>query len=503
MKFNLKIFFSLFIVSIFFIHFNLPFVHFYAVIGLVLLFISFLLLLIFRYKSFISFIKNISLNKRNSFRVYLLYLIYIISITLIFGVFGKVNIVNSFAEIFYRNIVCMLICYLTVAYIVFRYISESLLIKIIYGVLFVILCLGIVDFLAYIFHITPLEWFLKQIHNLNVVVWLQGQAQTEVHSHAMVGNLPRAQSIYVEPGFFAENIFLFLPILYHLSLCKYKIFNNKYLNAIVKNTTIPLVWINLILTFSPIWLVGCIISTIIYFHKKILLFFKKNKICMLITISMMFVLFNIFSFIKIDLSNTYLNRIEKVCKNFTNIESLIEEEPSLGTRLSSVSNQIYIGFSKPIFGHGHSNKVKLMVDHIAKGKSPIPPTGEMIHYILQVEKPMFHSPPVADTFIRYGLVGLILYFGFIIKTILLLKKARRRTTPLTKEFLSGIGGALISYIVLCGYDITPAELQSCLLIGIGIAIIQKYSTMFLHTQNETNLASQYKEEALCKITYLK
>ena len=157
MKFNLKIFFSLFIVSIFFIHFNLPFVHFYAVIGLVLLFISFLLLLIFRYKSFISFIKNISLNKRNSFRVYLLYLIYIISITLIFGVFGKVNIVNSFAEIFYRNIVCMLICYLTVAYIVFRYISESLLIKIIYGVLFVILCLGIVDFLAYIFHITPLE----------------------------------------------------------------------------------------------------------------------------------------------------------------------------------------------------------------------------------------------------------------------------------------------------------------------------------------------------------
>lgn len=489
MTFDLKNFLYVFIVSIFFIHFNLPFVHFYAVIGLVLLFISFLLLLIFRYKSFISFIQKVSLNKHNSFRVYLLYLIYIISITLIFGVLGKVNIASSFAEIFYRNVVCMLACYVTVAYIVFKYMSERLLIKIFYGVLFIILSLGIVDFFAYILHITPIEWFLKQIHNLNVVVWLQGQGQTEVHSHAMVGNLPRAQSIYVEPGFFAENIFLFLPILYHLSLCKYKIFNNKYINSIIKKTTIPLVWINLILTFSPIWLVGCIISTAIYFHKKIFLFFKKNKICILITVFMVFILFNILCFMKIDLSNTYLSRIEKVYKNFTNIESLIEEEPSLGTRLSSVLNQVYIGFSKPIFGHGNSNKAKLVVDTIARGQSPIPPTGEMIHYILQVEKPRFHSPPVADTFIRYGIIGIILYFGFIIKTILLLKKARRCTNPLTKCFLSGIGGALISYIVLCWYDITPAELQSCLLIGISIAIIQKYSTKSLIKKKEIDDAN--------------
>lgn len=474
MNINLQLIFTIFIISIFFIHYNLPFVHFYAVIGLILLLLTFFILLFFKQKTFLSFIKKISLNKKNSFYLYLLYLLYIILITIIFGILGKVNLIQSILEIFYRNIFCMFVCYVTVAYVIYKYVDYYKLIKIFYGVLFLILCLGIIDFISAILHITPIEWFLKEIHNLSAVVWFQGQLTRDVHLHAMVGNIPRTQSIYVEPGFFAENIFLFLPILYHLSLSKNKIFNNKYLNFIIKKTTIPMIWINLILTFSPIWLVGCILSTLIYYSNIILKLIKKNAIVLTIIFCVLLVSISIIKISEINISKTYLNRIEIVCKNISNLNYLIQAEPSLGTRLSNVLNQIYIGVQEPIFGIGHSNKVKYMVNLIQSGTSPILPTGEMISNILYKEKPMFHSPPVADTFVRYGLIGIILYFSFIIRTIFLLSRTREKTDAIIYEFLSGINGTLISYIVLCFYDITPGELQSCLLIGISIATIQKY-----------------------------
>lgn len=116
---------------------------------------------------------------------------------------------------------------------------------------------------------------------------------------------------------------------------------------------------------------------------------------------------------------------------------MIQAEPSLGTRLSNVLNQIYYGCQEPIFGIGHSNKVKYMVNLIQSGTSPILPTGEMISNILYKEKPMFHSPPVADTFVRYGLIGIILYFSFIIRTIFLLSRTREKTDAIIYEFLSG------------------------------------------------------------------
>lgn len=476
MKFKLQFIFTIFIISIFFIHYNLPFVHFYAVIGLIFLLISFFILLCLKNKKFLFFVKSIILSKKNSFCIYLLYLFYILLITTIFGILGKVSLIQSLSEIFYRNIVCMFLCYVTVAYIAYRYISYKKIVKIYYGVLFIILCLGIVDFVSAILHITPIEWFLKQIHNLSVVVWFQGQIQVDVHSHAMVGNIPRAQSIYVEPGFFAENIFLFVPILYHLSHCKNKIFKNKYLNFITKKTTIPLIWINLILTFSPIWLVGVIFSTLIYYSAAIFKFVKKHFAVLIIAICILLTSVNIINSFGMNFSKTYLNRIEIVCKNLTNLNALVLAEESFGTRLSNVLNQIYIGFQKPIFGVGHSNKTKYMVNLITSGESPIVPTGEMISNIVYKEKPMFHSPPIADTFVRYGIIGIILYFGFIIRTIYLLKRTRTRikTNTLMRAFLYGINGSLISYIVLCFYDITPAELQSCMLIGISIATIHKY-----------------------------
>lgn len=48
-------------------------------------------------------------------------------------------------------------------------------------------------------------------------------------------------------------------------------------------------------------------------------------------------------------------------------------------------------------------------------------------------------------------------------------------------------GSIISYIVLSFYDISPGELQSCLLLGISIAIISIYRNIIRYgVINECN-----------------
>ncbi|MBE7711516.1 MAG: hypothetical protein E7Z92_05180 [Cyanobacteria bacterium SIG31] len=470
MKFNLKIFFSLFIVSIFFIHLNLPFVSFYCVVGLFFLFLSLFVISIFKRNDFLFFLKKIILKKNQPLILYCFFVVYVITITIILSIQGIVNPISSLLEIFYRYILCMFLCYTTIAYLTYKHISLKTLIKIFYGILYLFLALGVVDFIAYSLNIKPLTFLLEQTHNIETVVWGK-----EYHKAYAMG-LPRVQSVYVEPGFFAENIFLFLPILYSFSLSKYKIFKNNYLNKLTKITTIPLIWFNLILTLSPIWLVGCIVSTLLYFIKPIFSFIKKYFIITttsLIIISLSLAI--IYRLNENQIRNSYLGRIIVVINNIKSIDNIILAEQSLGTRLSNVLNQIDIGMRSPIIGHGHSNKTILMVEQIKYNKSPVAITGEMIQYILHTEKVQFHSPPFVDIFVRYGLVGIFLYYGFILRTIFLLKKYKNCLNGIAFDFASGLGASLLSYIVLTFYDIASGELQSCMMLGICIAIIYKLS----------------------------
>lgn len=459
--------FIIFIISIFFIHLNIPFVSFYMPMGLLLMFLTFGIILIFKPKSLLYFIKQLSFSIQKPLFLYVIFVVYIITITFIQGLFGHVKLISSLLEIIYRYVICLFLCYVSIAFIANRFIKLKTIIKIIYGVWFLILVLGIVDFISYSLHIKPITFFLEQTHNIEIFVWKHKL------NKVFINGLPRVQSIYVEPGFLAENIFLFLPLLYHLSLSKFKIFKNNIVNNITKKMTIPLLWINLILTFSPIWLVGCLISTLIYAKDFIIRFIKKYFInYIIIVLICLFTLSFLCSFAGDKISNSYLGRIIKVVQNLSSIDNIIEAEPSLGTRLSCIINQIDIAMLSPIIGHGHSNKTDLMVSQIKLGKSPVVVTGEMILYIVQSEKPSFQSPPFVDIFIRYGLIGIILYYSFIIRILLYLKDYRKLYFGRDYSFICGLSGTIISYIVLTLYDIAPGEIQSCFLLGVGVALIE-------------------------------
>ena len=468
MNINIKLFFILFLILSFFCDLVCPlFISNWTIsVAVFFAFFCFFLLLIFFHKNFILDIQRIIKNKNNSLNLYLLFVTYILLITFIMGIIGKVLLVKSLLGIIGQYILSVLVYYLVFIYIAYKILKPKLLIKIVYTMLFVILVLGIVDFIAYYFNIVFLQKILLMGMNIQVIRY---GAFTKVYSMG----LPRVQSVYFEPGFFAEYIFFLLPIIYKLSLSKFNIYKNKNLNIIIKRMMIPLLWINLILTQSPIFLVFALISTLIYFWFGILNLIKTNlKRFIRILFVLLFFGVSLFPFIyNINLNDTYAGRITKVISNLNDINVLIYSEQSFGTRLCNIINLVDIGLRSPLFGVGHSNLIPLMEKQIINNRSPVFVTDEIKKNSLQ-EIFIFQNPPFTNIFVRYGLIGLILFYAFIIKTILSLIKIRKYTRENTKQFIDGLIGTLFSYIVISCYDITIASLIPCIPIGLSIGLIQ-------------------------------
>lgn len=468
MKINIKIFFILFLILSFFCDLVCPlFVSTWTIsIAVFCAFFCLFLLLIFFPKNFILDILKIIKNKKNALNLYILFVIYILIITFIMGIVGKVSLVKSLLGIIGQYILSLFIYYLIFIYISYKILKPKLLIKILYTMLFIILILGIVDFIAYYFNIVFLQKILLMGMNIQVIKY---GAFTKVYSMG----LPRVQSVYFEPGFFAEYIFFLLPIIYKLSLSKFNIYKNKNLNIIIKRLMIPLMWIDLILTQSPIFLVFAMISTLIYFWFSILNLIKTNFnrfmrilfVLLILGVSLVPFIYNI------NLNDTYAGRITKVISNLNDINVLIYSEQSLGTRICNIINLIDIGSRSPIFGVGHSNLIPLMEKQILNSQSPVFVTDEIKKNSLQ-ENFIFQNPPFTNIFVRYGLIGIILFYAFIIKIILSLRKIRKYTNENTKQFIDGLIGTLFSYIVISCYDITIASLIPCIPIGLSIGLIQ-------------------------------
>lgn len=465
---KLSVFFVLLIVFSFINDLRIPLGGCWSVpVGVLFIYISLFLLLIFNYKSFLKNLIHIARNRHNSFWVYMLFFIYILSLTLIQGIFGITKMPKSVLATILLYGGFLLPGYITSIYASYKMIPLEKLIKLIYIIYYAILLLGIVDFIAYYFDIVPIQKILSSFFNTQTV------ALNDSFIKPVVNGLPRVQSIYFEAGFFAQYTFLMLPILYNLSLSPYNIFNNKYFNFFIKKTTIPLIWINLILTQSPIWLIFSGISTVIFFVRKLFINFKGNpkKYLKFLFISIMIVLIALIPISKIDIQKTYLKRISIVKECITDINLLIYAEPSLGTRLSNIIALIDIGLESPIWGVGYSNLEPRLTHNILNKKTPVLITEEMHNMILK-KVPSFQNPPLTNIFVKYGLIALLLYYAFIFKTIYALNKCRKYNTGSIQAFNNGLIGTLISSVIMSCYDITVNNILCAVLIGISIGFIQ-------------------------------
>lgn len=250
----------------------------------------------------------------------------------------------------------------------------------------------------------------------------------------------RVQSIFDEPGGLGSFIYVHLPIIYSIALSKYKIFNNKFLNIIVKKLLIPLTIINLILTRSPISLIFVFIVTGLYFYKFIIKSIKKYYLNIIATFSIILgIIFLIPQFI--NLEETYIKRIIVSLPNLFNLNTLILVEESLATRIINYIILLKVGIANFIFGIGYGSITKAYPIFLKTTSLPL--TKELLKNMY-----MGIGHPAAAVFYRVfsetGFIGLVLLLSFYIKTTLKLNNAKLKLNNIIKDFHYGLFISLLS-----------------------------------------------------------
>ena len=253
-------------------------------------------------------------------------------------------------------------------------------------------------------------------------------------------------------------------------MSKYKIFDNKYLNKLTKILAIPLFWVCLILTKSPIWLVFCLLLTGIYFAKNIIAFIIKHFIKFSIAFVLICACIMLF-LSKINTSDTYLNRIYVALQTFKNFEIFIFAEPSLATRVLSYYYTFKVFLANCILGVGLGNAKYYTLTQILN--HPMPLTYEFHSrlnniLILRESKMGLNGSLFFDILSDTGIIGFVLFYYFLIKNYLWEKKLKLYYTGIYYLFLDGISKGTLAYIFISIYDINYLTLFIWFFFGMGL-----------------------------------
>ena len=288
----------------------------------------------------------------------------------------------------------------------------------------------------------------------------------------------RLLSVFEEPGYLGGFLCINLPIIYSVIMTKSNIFNKYYLNIFYKKFLVPLIWLTIILTKSPIWLIFSIIVSIIFFRKIIIKKFNKISIIVLMLLPFIFLTIQLF-YTKVDLSDTYLTRIKKTLLSFGNFDSFVSQEESLANRVLSYIVRVKVFLKYPITGAGYKN-----TEYCAREiyhSLGFPLTIETVNSlnIYNGKKMHMNGAIFWDTLSDTGLVGAVLYYTFL---ILLIKKCNTilkfLPTSVEKSFIAGVKNSYIIIICLSFYDIRPNFHYFWFLYGLTICFI-KYKQQYL------------------------
>ena len=422
----------------------------------------FFILAIFYHKQLIS--NALYFYKKTPFKYLVIFFIWSI-ITIIFSIVRGNFFLGGFITSTLGGLICsvMLPCLFTL-FITPKYINTKTFIKFLYFFFWFVFLLGILDFIIFYFDIPVLIEAITIFSNKRLLIY----DITDV-TRVFVGSFPRARSIFDEPSYLGYFIFVVSPIVYEWTLNKFKIFKNNYLNLLIKRTIIPFMWISLVLTQSPIFLIFNIAFSSFYFliikkgYKKIVKHFVP------ISIFLTFIVAIAISFIsKIDFSTTYLNRIILVVQNIKSFEDFIMVEPSLGTRIIVMINAIQMGLNNILFGVGYGNMSYLMADQLST--STLPLTEELQHFIF-----LGRTSPPSTIFIKIfsetGILGVSIFYYFLYN---IYQKLNIKRNYLDNTSINnGLILFIITYFCSSFYDSNLNQPYIFIIIGFIIAIIYK------------------------------
>lgn len=418
----------------------------------------FFILAIFYHKQLIS--NALYFYKKTPFKYLVIFFIWSI-ITIIFSIVRGKIFLGGFITSTLGGLICsvMLPCLFTL-FVIPKYINIKTFIKFLYFFSWFVFLLGILDFIIFYFDIPVLKEVITIFSNKRLLMY----DVTEI-TRVFVGSLPRARSIFDEPSYLGYFIFVVSPIVYELTLNKFWIFKNNYLNLLIKRTIIPFMWISLILTQSPIFLIFNIAFSSFYFliirkgYKRIVKHFLPISISLILISTTAIYFIN-----KIDFSTTYLNRIILVVQNIKSFEDFIMVEPSLGTRIIIMINAIQMGLNNILFGVGYGNMSYLIANQLSQ--STLPLTEELQRFVF-FDKTNPASTLFIKIFSETGIIGFGIFYYFLYRIY-------QRLNIKNQLYSSPIDNGLLLFIMtyFCSSFYDSNLNQPYIFIIIGIILIK-------------------------------
>lgn len=407
-------------------------------------------------------------------KVLLLFLLSQVILSIIHIILGNSSILKPFITLLFR--ITFTVFPLFFGYLLLVFFKSKTIIKVIFWSLYLIMLFGLIDFCIFYFDIE----ILKKIYFffVNDRVLLKGVTEIK----AYVGNLPRIQSTFVEPAFLAYFLNMHLPIIYNLSLSKYKIFKNNILNKFLKITLPILTWIVIIGMQSPIHLIFDILITIGYLIIKHRISLKKFLLFIVLTIIIIFILCSVGQIFLVGETNSPLQRLYVVFKSVTNFNLLIFAEPSLATRIGTYANEVVMFLKHPFIGCGIGNFVETFAKQIATN-SPILLTEELIVGHILGNRAV-NASILYSLLAELGIIATLIYYSFIYTLHNTIRKISKYTFGIEKDFLIGYMYFLILYIILSFYEafFSYFWLEFGIILGFINLIKRRYNNAYINHQ---------------------
>lgn len=437
--------------------------------------VLYILLGLLLYKDRTKIIGNfINFIKLTPFKYYVIVLVATIFSTLCASFIGLTTYSQNIHSIIFQILLYILPIFIYFSHVIDGYISYEDFIKFFVLLLWINLIIGFIAFIGQFFDIKIINSIFDFFANSRLLkVNLGIDAQVNVSNYVAFG-LPRLDGLHEEPSYYARFLYLFLPFVYSFSNNQYKIVKNKNIDKLIHVTFIPFAWINIILTFSPIYLILSSTITIIYYFKEILLLVKKYSILIICLLLIVITLV-----VSIDLSETYLSRIINILANVHSFADFIIIEPSLATRIITFVNTFCVFLQHPIFGVGMGNIQAYMYNQYLN--SPLPLTPEIISKtsitVAASGYAFFMQNYITAILAESGIFVFCIYVYYYSKLFKVISKLDKICKCITMNFWELIAKtikiSLIGLFIIFFYEMPTLRLELFFIIVMGLLFIRK------------------------------
>lgn len=415
--------------------------------------------------------KMFQLYQKTPFKFFFWTVVFLVINAILLSIFNIKLLLNVLNSTIMYLVLWMIPIFIYFFYIIETHISFKKFMNIYILIFWLNLLIGIFSWVGELLNIQPIIDLFNFFANIRILYDTNSVYDLGMQSsNYMAFGLPRLDNLFEEPSFYAKFLFLFLPLVYSIGLSKIKISENNLINIFIKRTIIPLTLLSIILTFSPMFLIFSIVSTIFYFNKEIIILLKRYWIIVFSFILLFFICTR-----NVDWEQTYISRIINVLANVKSFDDLILIESSLATRFISFYNQIIIFCKNILFGIGYSNLGFVMKEQLQV--SPIPLTYEL-DIKLQMALNTGYKMPYNKAFVYEFLAenGILIsslfayfYYRLIFNVQYIVKEYIHNKNTFFYVIAKGLNGLLLNCLFLMFYAIFFTkcnELYICLIIPI-------------------------------------